>query len=54
MKASFEGHEKIVKVLLAGGAKPDSSGRVRHWVLLAFLLITECICYSVHMHHICH
>lgn len=29
MKASFEGHEKIVEVLLVGGAKPDSSGVVR-------------------------
>jgi ankyrin repeat protein len=28
MKASFEGHEKIVVILLAAGAKPDNSGLV--------------------------
>ena len=30
MKASFEGHEKIVEVLLIGGAQPDNSGVVRY------------------------
>ena len=29
MKASFEGHDKVVEVLLVGGAKPDSTGLVR-------------------------
>lgn len=29
MKASFEGHDEIVEVLLVGGAKPDSTGLVR-------------------------
>ena len=28
MKASFEGHDKVVEILLAGGAKPDNGGMV--------------------------
>ena len=28
MKASFEGHDKIVEILLEGGAKPDNGGMV--------------------------
>ena len=43
MKASFEDHEKIVVVLLAAGAKPDSSGLVRPCVCMC-VRVCACVC----------
>lgn len=40
MKSSFEGHEKIVVVLLAAGAKPDNNGLV---CLCACVRLTMCV-----------
>ena len=42
MKASFEGHDKVIDVLLVGGAKPDSTGLVRCALSSAVVICKMC------------